>query len=133
MVQNLSWQVSERQPLNQRNWNSDGDSQDILEFVPITKEILDKASLHHSLHSTCRQEEEFWRQKSQSLWLKVGDRNTIYFQKHVEARKQFKAVQEFQDQGPVITRFDKIKEEATRHFNSIYTEDCTIHPREISD
>ena len=95
--------------------------------------MLEKeVSLHQSLHSTCHQEEEFWRQKSQSLWLKVGDRNTIYFQKHVKARKQFKAVQEFQDQGPMITRFDKIKEEANRHFSSIYIEDCTTHPREIS-
>ena len=96
--------------------------------------MLEKeVSLHQSLHSTCHQEEEFWRKKSQSLWLKVGDQNTTYFQKHVEARKQFKAVQEFQDQGPVITRFDKIKEEATSHFSSIYTEDCTTHPREIFD
>ena len=63
----------------------------------------------------------------------MGDRNTTYFQKHAEARKQFKVVQEIQDQGHVITRFDKIKEEATKHFSSIYIEDCTTHPREISD
>jgi len=96
--------------------------------------MLDKeVSLHQSLHSTCCQEEELWRQKSQSLWLKVGDRNTTYFQKHAEARKQFKAVQEIQDQGHVIKRFGKIKEEATIHFSSIDTEDCTTYPREISD
>ena len=63
----------------------------------------------------------------------MGDRNTTYFQKHAKAKKQFKAVQEIQDQGHVITRFDKIKEEETKYFSSIYTEDCTTHPREISD
>ena len=61
-----------------------------------------------------------WRKKSRSLWLKVGDQNTVFFHKQAEVRKYYKTVQEIQLQDQVVTDFDKIKEEATRYFSANY-------------
>jgi len=50
-----------------------------MEGTEINKEELGKeVELHQSLHSSCKMEEEFWRQKSISLWLQVGDKNTTF-------------------------------------------------------
>ena len=85
-----------------------------------SKEDLEKeVSRHHELHAACRQEEEFWRQKSRSLWLKAEDWNTAFFHKQTEARKQHKTAQEIRSQDQVVTEFDKIKVEASRHFSVI--------------
>ena len=79
-----------------------------MEATPISKEDLEKeVSLHQDLHAACRQEEEFWRQKSRSLWLKVGDQNTVFFHKQAEVRKYYKTVQEIQLQDQVVTYFEK--------------------------
>jgi hypothetical protein len=51
---------------------------DILQFgmdkVEITKKLLEEESkLQNQLNKAIKVEEEFWRIKSRSLWLKVGD------------------------------------------------------------
>ena len=56
------------------------------------KSLHQEDNLQRQWHKACREEESYWRQKSRSLWLKEGDKNTIYFHKQAEARKQYKAV-----------------------------------------
>ena len=62
-----------------------------------------------------------WRQKARCCWLKDKDWNIGFFHKQAEARKNFKTVHEIHVQNQVIQDFGKIKAEATRHFNNIYT------------
>jgi hypothetical protein len=66
--------------------------------------------------------------------LQDGDWNTSFFHKQAESRKQFKIVTKIQAQGQPTLDFDKIKEEAIQHFNSIYTEenqDHSLDPRDL--
>jgi hypothetical protein len=52
--------------------------------------------LHRKLHIACREEEEYQRQKSRSLWLKDGDKNTSFFHKQAKAGKNYSSVKEIQ-------------------------------------
>jgi hypothetical protein len=67
-------------------------------------------------------EENYWRQKSRILWLKEGDRNTTYFHKQAEARKQYKVVTEVQVQNKTIADPEGIKQAAYEYFEKLYTD-----------
>ena len=61
----------------------------IMEDAEISQELLQtKENIQKDLHRACRVEEEYWRQKSRSMWLHAGDKNTSYFHKQ--------AIQKFQ-------------------------------------
>jgi hypothetical protein len=81
--------------------------------------------LHRKLHTACREKEDYWRQKSQSLWLKAGDKNTSFFHKQVEARKNYNSVKEIQFQNQTVNDFEGIKQVVHLHFKGIYTEDTS--------
>ena len=81
-----------------------------MEASPISDCLLQKEEeLQKAFFSACRLEEEFWRQKSRSLWLLSGEKNTKYFHKQAEARKNFKAVSEINFQGDLIKYYEGIK------------------------
>ena len=65
-----------------------------------------------------------WRQKARCCWLKDGDRNTGFFHKQVEERKNFKFVHEIHVQNHVIQDFGDIKAEAYRQFTEICMTKC---------
>jgi hypothetical protein len=81
-----------------------------------------EAKLQKNWHQACREEEKYWQQKSRCLWLEAGDKNTKFFHKQAEARKQFKKVTEIHTQDQIITDFEGIKSAAVQTFESLYTE-----------
>jgi hypothetical protein len=95
-----------------------------MENKEITQECLQQEDyLQRQWHKACREEESYWRQKSRSLWLEAGDKNTSYFHKQAEARKHFKTVTEIQVQNQTITDPERIKEEAVvETFETLYSE-----------
>jgi hypothetical protein len=101
---------------------------------PNPNSLEKETTLHRKLHAACREEEDYWRQKSRSLWLKAGDKNTNFFHKQAEARKQFNSVKEIHSQNQIVNDFESIKQAAHLHFKGIYTEDSTsgIHQQVLN-
>ncbi|KAG5568630.1 hypothetical protein H5410_064360 [Solanum commersonii] len=55
-------------------------------------EITKRFSLSKEFEDIVRHEEIAWRQRSRTLWLKQGDRNTIFFHKTANAHKRVKTL-----------------------------------------
>eukprot|EP00253_Pinus_taeda_P028879 PITA_28879 len=67
-----------------------------------------------------RTEEEYWRLKSRSLWLKSGDRNTKYFHRQCRARVSRNHIAEITSiTGQGYNGFAQIKEAAVTHFHNL--------------
>ena len=85
--------------------------------VEITKEVLDReAKLQHKFHKACLSEEEYWRQKSRSLWLKAGDRTSSLFHKQAQVRRSFNSISEMKEEATTHKDFMSIKRAAFTHF-----------------
>jgi hypothetical protein len=130
-----NWAKGQSNPLKTRQEAQKqlGNHQLEMENQEITQESLQQEDqLQRKWHQACREEENYWRQKSRSLWLEAGDRNTSYFHKQAEARKQFKKVTEIQVQNQTITDSEGIKAAATEAFENLYTETqrTDIDPKE---
>jgi hypothetical protein len=75
------------------------------------------------LHS----EEEQWRLKSRSLWLKSRDRNTKFFQRQAKARLwRNKVTETTREDGAETNDFLQIQEQAKRHFENLLTEEGKV-------
>eukprot|EP00253_Pinus_taeda_P027574 PITA_27574 len=93
-----------------------------LENYVVTQDLLQReVDLQKDFHKASREEEELWRQKSRALWLQAADKNTSFFHKQAEARKQFKTVKEIHHQNAVVKDFEDIKRAAHSHFKDLYS------------
>jgi hypothetical protein len=85
----------------------------------LEKEIKEKRSTYQSF----RKEEEYWRLKSRSLWLKAGDRNTSFFHQKFRARLSRNHIAEIKIvEGQVYKGFNQVKAAAETHFKNLYRE-----------
>jgi hypothetical protein len=73
------------------------------------------------LQTTLRREEEHWRLKSRSLWIKAGDSNTSFFHKQAQSRRKKNTVTSITSStGQQIDSYEQIKAEAYHHYNNLY-------------
>ena len=80
------------------------------------------------------QEEEYWRLKSQSTWLKAGDQNTSFSHKQCRARLSQNHISEITSlSGVSIKGNDQIKLVAEVHFQNLYKEDGFVDSDLTSD
>eukprot|EP00253_Pinus_taeda_P030506 PITA_30506 len=71
-------------------------------------------------YGSFRNEEEFWRLKSRSLWLRSGDRNTTYFHRQYRPRISRNHIAEITTtNGQACRGFEQIKEAAVNHFQNL--------------
>ena len=94
-------------------------------------------TLQKNYFSACRIEEEYQCQKSHNLWLLSGDKNTKYFHRQAEARKNYKAESEINFEGGLIKDFEGIKNAAVETFKDLFTApiedpiDISSHPFDL--
>lgn len=67
-------------------------------------------------------EEEYWRQRSRLLWLKLGDRNTGYFHAITKSRKRANAFSVIEDEhGLMVHKEEEIVQVIDAYFEKIFT------------
>eukprot|EP00253_Pinus_taeda_P005179 PITA_05179 len=106
-----------------------------MENKDITVELLDEeVKTQRSTYQAFRTEEEYWRLKSRSLWLKAGDRNTSYFHKQYRARLSRNHIVEIKTmEGQVCKGFDQVKAAAEAHFRNLYNIGIQAEEGETND
>lgn len=106
-----------------------------MESREITPSLLDKeVKIQCSAFRSFRTEEEHWRLKSQSLWLKVGDRNTTFFHHQYRARLSRNHIPEITTtKGQICKGSSEIKETTVSHYKSLYTAGNQGSEEDIAD
>eukprot|EP00253_Pinus_taeda_P023887 PITA_23887 len=106
-----------------------------MENIDITADLLEKETKAQcSAHHTFRKEEEYWRLKSRSLWLKAGDRNTSYFHRQYRARLTRNHIAEIKTpEGSVCNSYHQIKLAVENYFRNLYRKENHSNDEEIVD
>ena len=96
-----------------------------MEECEITKSQLAlEQSAQINTFQSFRQEEEFLRLKSRSLWLQAGDKNTTFFHRQCRARLSRNHISEISTgEGGFIKGHEQLKQVARRHFQHLFQED----------
>ncbi|XP_077226384.1 uncharacterized protein LOC143862957 [Tasmannia lanceolata] len=86
---------------------------------------------------TARKEEAFYRQKSRSQWLNLGDSNTAFFHAAMKARKNQNCIQgTVTTEGSISTNPDEIAETMVEFFSSLLNKEESsqpVHPNSIPE
>jgi hypothetical protein len=106
-----------------------------MENKDITSELLEKETKAQiSAYRSFRNEEEYWRIKSRSLWLEAGDRNTSYFHRQYRARLSRNHISEIKTaEGQVSKGIIQIKAAADSHFKKLYSDGPQATEEESAD
>ncbi|XP_057862711.1 uncharacterized protein LOC131071031 [Cryptomeria japonica] len=74
-------------------------------------------------HKIIRREEEFWKQRSRSLCLKAGDRNTRFFHMTALKHKATNKISKLKNEENEIRKDEEIGKEAKNFFTSMLSTD----------
>ncbi|KAG5620274.1 hypothetical protein H5410_005492 [Solanum commersonii] len=75
-----------------------------------------------------KKEEIAWRQRSRTLWLKEGDRNTKYFHRIANAHKRYNNIDQLEVEGEITQDTKKIEKEVIDFYQRLYTETSRWRP-----
>ena len=74
------------------------------------------------LQEAYRKEEEYWKQRSRLLWLRLGDRNSGFFHAITRNRKRINAFSVLEDaSGELVYTEDKISKAIVNYFQTLFT------------
>lgn len=99
--------------------------QNNMESKIINENLLEKEiRAQRAAYKSFRNEEEYWRLKSRSLWLKGGDRNTSFFHRQYRARLSRNHITEIKTMsGQICKGNQQVKEAAEQHFQNLFSSD----------
>lgn len=96
----------------------------------LEQEIKAQAATYRSF----RKEEEYWRIKSRSLWLKAWDRNTSFFHRQYRARLNRNHIYEIRTAEDHVSKgFAQVKAAADNHFQNLFSEGVQASEEEITE
>lgn len=95
------------------------------------EESIMKASLLMEYEEKIKNEEVAWRQRSGVLWLKEGDRHTIFLHKLANAHKRNKNIDHLVIQDEIVEDQERIKEGITNFCRKSYSD--TLGQRPTTD
>jgi ribonuclease HI/exonuclease III len=106
-----------------------------IENKEITAELLEQETkAQASAYRSFRNEEEYWRIKSRSLWLEAGDRNTSFFHRQYRARLSRNHISEIKTtEGQVSKGITQIKAAADSHFRNLFSDGTQATEEESAD
>lgn len=94
---------------------------------------IKRANLFMEFEENAKREEIAWRQRSRTLWLKQGDRNTKFFQRMANAHRRNNNIDQLLVEGETIEEPEAIKREITNFYTKLYSETenwrptCSMH------
>jgi hypothetical protein len=102
-----------------------GKLQNEMETIYIAKTDLEKEQATQcKTYRSFRNEEEYWRLKSRSLWLEAGDRNTSYFHRQFKAHLSRNHISEITTNDRKLCKgIDQIKAVVVSHFHHLYSKE----------
>uniref|UniRef100_A0A2N9J9F5 Reverse transcriptase domain-containing protein n=1 Tax=Fagus sylvatica TaxID=28930 RepID=A0A2N9J9F5_FAGSY len=74
------------------------------------------------LEKTLLMEEICWRQKSRTLWLKEGDKNTKFFHRIANSHRRKNAIGQLEVEGVTVTDTGEIKDRLVDFYKNLFTE-----------
>lgn len=67
-------------------------------------------------------DEVFWEQRARANWLRLGDKNTVFFHKFVSARRHMNQISRLDDEnGYEVMDDNRIGEVASQYFQTLFT------------
>ncbi|WMV13881.1 hypothetical protein MTR67_007266 [Solanum verrucosum] len=91
-------------------------------------EATEKARLLLNLEDLIKNEEIYWRQRSRSIWLKEGDKNTKFFHKIANAHKRYNNIDQLLVQGNIVQEPKRIQGEIVEFYQKLYTKELQWRP-----
>lgn len=83
-------------------------------------ELIHKIS--SELKAAYKSEEEYWRQRSRLLWLRLGDRNSGFFHATTKNRKRVNDFSVIEDaEGKPVYKEEQIAKVIVQYFNDLFT------------
>jgi len=98
-----------------------------------TSDIEKEAKLQAEVYREYRKEEEYWRLKSRSMWLKSRDMNTAYFHKQANMRRSHNHIEQLQGTNGIIKGQEQLKEAARNHYKNLFTDEGEEDPSLVED
>ncbi|XP_074314730.1 uncharacterized protein LOC141649965 [Silene latifolia] len=96
-----------------------------------TRDVEERRRVIRDISKLLRHEELFWRQRSRAIWLKEGDKNTMFFHRKASQRKQRNHIHRLvDDAGRVVEKTEEVPGVAVEYFKQLFT---TTRPTDFGD